>query len=239
MAKLLIVEDDVPLGKTIRDWLVFDGHRVETSTDGQDALEMLRSYHYDLVILDWELPRLSGLEVLKEYRMSGGKAPVLMLTGRVKLDHKVEGFDAGADDYVTKPFQMKELSARVRAMLKRPADLLPSTMRAGDLELNSRTFTVSRQGLSVQLGPQEFALLEFLVKNPNVPFKADALLDRVWPSRSDASPATIRTHVKTLRQKLDIPGQPSVIRNLHGIGYLFAPSPVSVHSYREVGGDES
>src|SRR5262249_466480 len=158
---------------------------------------------YDMVVLDVNLPKLSGLDVCKQFRESGGSTPILMLTGKDAIDDKERGLDAGADDYLTKPFHLKELSASVRALLRRPNTFTGDVLRSGDLILETSTFRVSRDGEDIQLSQQEFALLEFLMRNANQVFSPEALLDRVWKSSSDVSPAAIRTHIKMLRKKLD------------------------------------
>ncbi|HEY9712271.1 MAG TPA: response regulator transcription factor [Chroococcales cyanobacterium] len=221
MAKILMVEDDRALRETVDKWLTFEHHRVEIVDNGESALESLKFYKYDLIILDLNLPKVSGLEVCKQFRQSGGVTPILMLTGKDKIEEKEEGFDLGADDYLTKPFHLKELSVRVRALLRRPQGYTGNVLEAGTLVLEPSTFRVVRDGEEVQLSQQEFALLEFLMRNQNQVFSPEALLDRVWESSSDVSPAAIRTHVKMLRKKLDREGQPSYIRNIHGVGYRF------------------
>lgn len=221
MAKILIVEDDKALCGTVEKWLTFEHHLVEVVDNGEAALENLKFYKYDLVVLDVNLPKLSGLDVCKQFRETGGSTPILMLTGKDAIDDKERGLDAGADDYLTKPFHLKELSARVRALLRRPNTFTGDVLRSGNLILETSTFRVSRDGEDVQLSQQEFALLEFLMRNANQVFSPEALLDRVWKSSSDVSPAAIRTHIKMLRKKLDKDGDQSYIRNIHGVGYRF------------------
>jgi len=164
-------------------------------------VENLKFYKYDLVVLDVNLPKLSGLDVCRQFREARGSTPILMLTGKDAIDDKERGLDAGADDYLTKPFHLKELSARVRALLRRPNTFTGDILRSGDLILETSTFRVSRDGEDIQLSQQEFALLEFLMRNANQVFSPEALLDRVWKSSSDISPAAIRTHIKMLRKQ--------------------------------------
>src|SRR5579862_8845637 len=136
MAKILLVEDDLDLISRITKWLSLERHSVEAASNGQEALDLLRDVKYDLIILDWHLPGLSGIEVCKYYRSAGGKAPVLMLTGKTDIADKEAGLDAGADDYLTKPFNPRELSARLRALARRPAETLDDKLTAGDLVLH-------------------------------------------------------------------------------------------------------
>jgi DNA-binding response OmpR family regulator len=221
MPKILVVEDDRNLAATVEAWLKSEAYSVEKAETGTDALELLQTYSYDVVVLDIQLPRLSGLEVLRRYREGGGGTPVLMLTNMAQLSDKEDGFDAGADDYLTKPFHLKELSARVRALLRRPANPVPTVLKAGAIELNSNTRTVSVAGKSVHVPKTEFSLLEFFMRHPNQVFSSEALLDRVWTADSERSAETIRSCIKKLRNKIDLPDQPSPIKNIHGIGYKF------------------
>ncbi|HEY9788243.1 MAG TPA: response regulator transcription factor, partial [Candidatus Obscuribacterales bacterium] len=143
----------------------------------------------------------------------------IMLTGRAKIDEKEEGLDSGADDYLTKPFSMRELNARVRALLRRPAAYSGNELKARDIVLEPESHRVTKQGREIKLLPKEFALLEFLLRNPGRVFSPEALLERVWESTSDASPDTVRIHVNRLRSKLDTKGEDSIIGTVHGVGY--------------------
>jgi DNA-binding response OmpR family regulator len=219
MAKLLVVEDDQDLSRMVEDWLAFDHHRVELVHTGADALELLEVCKYDLIILDWELPQLSGLELCKLLRAKGDQTPVLMLTGKGSIQEKLVGFKAGADDYLTKPFHMKELAARVLALLRRPNAFVQDVLKVGNLSLDPARYEVTNNGAEVQLSPKEFALLEFLMRHPNQVFSPEALLERVWTTDADVSPQTVRTCMGRLRQKIDHESQSSMIETLHGVGY--------------------
>lgn len=224
MAKILIVEDDLDLRQIVEDWLKHDHHLIETATKGDEAMELIGIYSYDLIILDWQLPVYDGIQILKKFRQNGGKTPVLMLTGQDLAEQIEQGLDSGADDYLTKPFHMKELSARIRALLRRPVSVTDTVLRAAGINLNPRTFAVTKDGTDIRLLPKEFALLEFLMRHPNQVFSAEALLDRVWHSETDAAPETVRTCIKRLRKKIDGESEESVIQTLHGVGYkLHAP----------------
>lgn len=225
MAKILLVEDEPDLSELVGEWLKAEHHVVEIVANGEDAVDRLRFYKYDIVILDWMLPQKSGIEVCKQYRSTGGTTPILLLTAKKHVDEKEAGLDAGADDYLTKPFEMKELSARIRALLRRPQAFSGSKLQVGDLSLEPNTFKVMRGQDEINLLPKEFALLEFLMRHPNQVFSAEALLDRVWSSDSEASPETIRTYIKRLRKKIDVDGQASILSTVHGVGYkLDAPT---------------
>lgn len=223
MPKILLVEDDQSVAKTIIEWLLIDKYLVEHEPSGDSGYDMLRAYQYDLVILDINLPRMSGIEICREYRNKGGTTPILMLTGRDTIDEKETGLDAGADDYLTKPFHLKELSARVRALLRRPAGLHSEILTCGSLSLDARNHTVTRGGAILHLPRMEFALLEFFMRHPDQVFNPTVLLDRVWTADSDKSPETIRTTIKKLRQKIDEPGCDSILKNVHGVGYKLEP----------------
>lgn len=220
MAKILLVEDDMGLSRMVRDWLTFEHHLVETADNGRDGLDKLQFYQYDLVILDWELPEISGIELCKEFRSRGGSTPVLMLTGKGTIGDKESGFEAGADDYLTKPFHMKELSMRLRALLRRSSSSLQSdTLKFRDLTLEPSSHRLTRDGKDLQLLPKEFALLEFLMRHPNQVFSAEALLSRVWASETDTTVDAVSTCIKRLRKKVDVEGKSSVIKTVHGVGY--------------------
>lgn len=219
MAKILLVEDDAGLCRMINDWLTLEHHNLEISTDGKDGLEKMRFYQYDLAIFDWSLPQMSGIEILHEIRKLGLSTPVIMLTGRNTIVDKEEGLDAGADDYLTKPFHMKELSARIRALLRRPRAMVGEVFQCGDLVVDRGTYKVTKAGTELKLLPSEYALLEFLLRHPNQVFTQEALLDRVWSSESDATSNALTTCVKRLRKKIDSENQESIIKTVYGVGY--------------------
>ncbi len=219
MAKILLVEDEPDLSELIREWLKADKHVVEVVSSGEDAIDRLKFYKYDVVILDWILTGKSGLQVCQEYRATGGTTPILFLTAKKMIDEKEAGLDAGSDDYLTKPFEMKELSARLRALLRRPQVFSGSNLKVGGLDLDTSTRKVFYHGEELSLLPKEFALLEFLMKHQNKVFSSEALIERVWNSESDASPEVIRTYIKRLRKRLDIEGKPSLLQTVHGVGY--------------------
>lgn len=219
MGKILLVEDDLNLTGVVTDLLAVDLHRVEHVASGLDGQQMLAMYGYDLIILDWELPAVSGVDICKKFRAGGGTTPILILTGKGSADDKEVGLDAGADDYLTKPFNGKELRARVRALLRRPSAFSGGTLSCGDLLLDPVKFFVSRNGSEIRLAAREFALLEFFLRHPGQPFTAEALLARVWLSEEECSLEAVRMCIKRLRTKLDLPGSPPMIVNIHGAGY--------------------
>jgi DNA-binding response OmpR family regulator len=224
MAKILLVEDDIDLAKTVEEWLSFEHHTIEAVHNGTDAIERLKMCAYDAIILDWNLPDISGLEICQRFRTQLGVTPIIMLTAKSAISDRETGLDAGADDYLTKPFAMKELSARLRALLRRPHALLTSTLRAKDVELDAAKHMVMRQGKSIDLLPKEFALLEFLMRHPDHVFSGDELLRRVWHADSDATAEAIRTCLKRLRKKLGETEDNSIIETIYGVGYKLKTS---------------
>jgi len=223
MAKILLVEDDRELVEIVSDWLEGELHSVEHVYNGIDALERLKFYSYDLIVLDLGLPRLNGVDVCKHFRASGGILPVLMLTGKTELEQKEEGLDAGGDDYLCKPFHPRELSARIRALLRRPGPALPPLLKVGKIELQPGSLKVTKNGKELILLPKEYALLEFFMRNPGCVFNSEALLDRVWSSDSDCSPDTVKVHINRLRNKIDDAGSQSMIRTVFRQGYRLEP----------------
>lgn len=221
MPKLLLVDDDENLLNTVQDWFKAQNFEVDIVSNGREGLERLKFYKYDLVILDWGMPDMSGIEVCRAYRTEGGETPVLMLTGQDKIEHKETGFSAGADDYLTKPFSLRELAARVRALLRRPSTYTSEKLQVGTIYIDSGARKVVREGKDIDLAPREFSLLEFLMRHADQVFSDEAILDRVWPSSSDASSETLRTCIKKLRRKIDVEGKASIIKNVAGVGYRF------------------
>lgn len=223
MAKILLVEDDQNLANTVRTFLLFEHHAVEHVADGQGAFTQLRSFPYELIILDWELPSMSGIEILRRFRSSGGTTPILILTGHDTIEDKEQGLDLGADDYLTKPFHMKELGARVRALLRRPAPASQSNvLTAGAISLDSVKHQATVSGDVISLLPREFQLLEFFMRHRNRVFSAETLLKSVWPSDSEATLEALRTALKRMRKKVDPKGE--LIRTVHGVGYILETS---------------
>lgn len=223
MAKILIVEDDITLCESLKAWLEVEKHRVDTVADGLTAQEFLRSYEYDLVILDWNLPGRDGIKVCQEYRSAGGDAYIIMLTGQSTAEHKETGLDTGADDYVTKPFETKELSARIRALLRRPTTINSNVVKVKDIVLDLKSHQASVAGQTLKLMPLEFSLLEFMVRHPNEVFSCDTLLKRVWSADSDVGLESVYTCVTRLRRKLKTSGHAELIETVHGVGYKFVP----------------
>lgn len=221
MAKVLLVEDDEDLAVTIGDMLRDERHTVDTIHDGLDAAEALKTRTYEVVVLDWDLPGKSGISILREFRAAGGGTPVIMLTGKSEIEQKEQGLDSGADDYLTKPFLLKELAARIRSLLRRPTMTNAGVLRWGNLVLDPSKFEVSRNGQQLRLLPRDFALLEFLMRHPTQIFSTQALLDNVWNYDSDATPEGLRVAVRRIRKVIDEGDDlnQSMIENISRVGY--------------------
>lgn len=218
--KILIVEDDPILASNLSQLLKQKSYTVELSSDGQEGLFWLMNHEFGAAILDWELPGLSGLEVLRSYRQSGGKIPILILTGRDKVVDKVAGLETGADDYLCKPFDQQEFLARLHALARRSADFVTSKLVVGDIELDSSTCTVLRAGVVVPLGSREYSILELFMRNPGKVFSPSSLIDRLWENDSEVTQAAIRSHVCKIKSKLEqCNGAPVPLKNVYGMGY--------------------
>lgn len=220
MAKILLVDDDQNLVASLVDFLTADNHTVETAFCGKDGLQLLQNFAFDLVILDWSMPDLQGIEVLKEFRKTGGLTPIIFLTGMTNIDDKLEGLGSGADDYVTKPFHLRELNARIKAVLRRPKGLLPISKVVGNLTMIEDTRTVSVDGKTINLGRREFAVLDFLVRHPNRTYSAKELMKAIWPSDADASEDAVRVCVNALRKKITAGDGGCIVKTILGSGYI-------------------
>lgn len=219
MAKILVVEDHAEEALTLAKWLESQGHAVDVVHSGEDALHLLQTFSYELLILDWQLPSLGGVDVCVKYRQDKGKAVVLMLTGRSDVPSKAEGLNAGADDYLAKPYDLRELSARVNALLRRPSDNFIQKLQAPGVILDPGTHTAMVGENLVELSLREYALLEYLLRHQDKVYSAKQLLDYVWPVESAMSEDTVRSVMRNLRRKLDV-GKREIIKTIHGTGYI-------------------
>lgn len=219
MAKVLIVEDDLGVCGTVKDWLEDQMHSVEVANCAAEAVEFIKSYDFDVIILDLYLPDTDGLVILQNYRNSGGTARVLILTGRNEVADRERGLDLGADDYLGKPFHPRELAARLRALLRRD-DMNSSTqLKVGRYVLNLSTFQLTNDDQTVVLLPKEFSLMEMFMRNPDQVYSSDQILLKCYPADTETGPETVRVHIKRLRDKISVDGKPSPIQNIKGFGY--------------------
>jgi two-component system alkaline phosphatase synthesis response regulator PhoP len=224
MAKILIVEDEPDMVLGLKDNFEFEGYEVLTASDGMAGLERARTQKPDAIILDIMLPKLSGLEVCKALRSEGFSAPIVMLTARGQEIDKVVGLELGADDYVTKPFSIRELLARVRAILRRTegAKKRLSRYRFSDVELDFEAYRAKKAGEALELSPREFELLRYLIERKGDTVTRDKLLEDVWGYESYPSTRTVDTHIAKLRAKIgDSGSEPRWILTIHGVGYKF------------------
>ena len=225
---ILLIEDEADLRMTLTDRLESEGYAVECAADGADGLKKATSRPWGLIILDVMLPQKSGFDVCRDIRRAGQEMPIIMLTARGQLVDKILGLKIGADDYLTKPFELLELLARIEALLRRGAptpaasDKQDDVRQFGDLRVDLRGTTVTRHGKSVPLSAREFQLLRYFVQNPGTTLSRDVLLKEVWGYSEDTFTRTVDVHVGSLRQKLEPdPKQPSLIVTVQGLGYKF------------------
>lgn len=214
MANIVVVEDDVSVANMVKTFLEHESHVVRAIHDGMEAQNFILANPVDLIILDWDLPGLSGIEILRDFRSFGGKCPVIMLTGHQAVEDKEQGFDDGADDYLTKPFNLKELGARVKGLLRRSQTAVGNVLTVGDIVIDFDTSKVLKAGRVVTLLPREFQLLSYVAKNRNEEHKADELQSRVWSTDAEMTSENFYTVVRRLTKKLDPDGR---ILRLDGI----------------------
>ncbi len=213
--RLLLVEDDVMIGEGVRQGLRQDGFALDWVREGEAAERALRNNVYDGVLLDLGLPKKDGLDVLKGLRRRGQRIPVLVITARDSVSNRIEGLDQGADDYITKPFDLDELAARVRAVLRRHAGHAESVVQVGSLMLNSSTHEASLDGNPLSLSPNEFALLEVFASRPGIVFSRVQLEEKLYGWGQEVESNTVEVYIHNLRKKL---GQ-HFIKNIRGVGY--------------------
>ena len=216
--RILVAEDDVAIARALRDTLEDAGFAVNVVRDGNKVLPALTTWTFGLLLLDLMLPGLDGIEVCRQVRRARLNVPVLMLTARDSLKERVAGLDSGADDYLTKPFEVPELLARVRALLRRHHVVKSAEIQVADLYVNTLQKVVRRGDREVMLTPREFSLLEALIQNAGAILSKETISERVWMDEF-ASPNTVEVHVKNLRRKLEARGEPKLIQTVHGMGY--------------------
>jgi two-component system OmpR family response regulator len=221
---ILVVEDDRPLARILRKSIESSGHTVDIVADGDEGLRMARTRAHDALVLDLQLPRLSGMEVCKRLRDDGNTVPIIMLTARGAVADRIEGLDVGADDYLAKPFSLAELQARLRALHRR-GKVEPELLHAGVLELDTSARELRVHGTAVELTGTELALLEYLMRNPGVVLSRDQLREEVWGDGFEPASNVVDIYVHYVRRKLKRAGvEQDPIRTVRGLGYAFRRS---------------
>ncbi len=222
--RILVAEDDRPVASFLKKGLEAEHYAVDVAPDGQEALYMAEEYDYDLLVLDLVLPRMDGLQVLRQIRTKKQPLPVLVLTGRSRVEDRVKGLDLGADDYLIKPFAFRELSARVRALLRRgnqPPDL---SFQVEDLEMNRVDRTVRRGERKIDLTPKEFALLEYLMRNVGRAVSRAMIIEHVWNFSFDTMTNVVDVYINYLRKKVNEGSEHRLIHTVRGVGYRIGDS---------------
>ena len=218
-ASILVVEDEDKLAQFIKQELQYEGYEVTVISDGMAGLTTARESEPDLVLLDWMLPGISGLEICKRLRQTGDRVPIILLTAKDEIGDRVAGLDAGADDYIVKPFSLEELLARVRAHLRRTQEDSPDVLQFSDLKLNRSTREVTRDKRHMELTAKEFDLLEYLMSHPRQVLTRDQILERVWGYDFLGDSNIIEVYVRYLRLKLEAEGEKRLIQTVRGVGY--------------------
>jgi DNA-binding response OmpR family regulator len=218
--RVLIVEDEKRLASYLQQGLEEQGYAVDLAHTGREALDWVAVVDFDLIVLDIMLPELDGIEVCRRLRQQGERTPILMLTARDTVDDRVTGLDAGADDYLVKPFAMRELLARLRALARRPAEAPKSaTLQVADLELDTLTHKAQRDGREIELTAKEYAVLEVLMRHPEQVLSRDTIIEHAWSYDAYHESNIVDVYIRNLRRKIDDPFEADLIQTVRGAGY--------------------
>ncbi len=217
--RILIIEDDEGIVKLLKKALIYEGYQVDAAFDGETGLLMARDHYPDLVILDWMLPGLDGLEVCQRLRTGGG-VPILMVTAKDSVGDRIMGLDAGADDYVIKPFELDELLARVRALLRRTQPERTPTLSFADLTLDTSTRQAIRRGRTISLTAKQYDLLELFLRHPRQVLTREMIYDRVWGYDFGGESNVLDVYIRYLRQRLELDGESRLLHTVRGVGYV-------------------
>ena len=222
--RILIIEDDTAILKVLQRGLAYEGYTVDIATDGRSGLNLAHDNHPDLVIIDWMLPGLDGLEVCRRLRLQGG-LPILMLTAKDTIQDRVQGLDAGADDYMVKPFNLDELTARIRALFRRTQTERNQVYQFADLTMDSDSRQVTRGKRLVPLTAKEYELLELFLRHPRQVLTREVIFDRVWGYDFGGESNVLDVYIRYLRQKLENEGEQRLIHTVRGVGYVLRENP--------------
>lgn len=222
--RILIIEDDPAILKLLQRGLAYEGYQVDIATDGRSGLNLARDRHPDLVILDWMLPGMDGLEVCRRLR-TGGSLPILMLTAKDTIQDRVQGLDAGADDYLVKPFNLDELLARIRALLRRTQTERIQVYKFADLTMDTGSRQVTRADRLIQLTAKEHELLELFLRHPRQVLTREVIFDRVWGYDFGGESNVLEVYIRYLRQKMEAENEPRLIYTVRGVGYVLRENP--------------
>lgn len=219
--RVLVIEDEHKIANSIKKGLEQEAYAVDAAYDGESGFDLALNEEYDVIILDLMLPKMDGIEVCKQLRENQVHTPILILTAKGQLNDKVEGLNAGADDYLVKPFAFAELLARVKALTRRPRNSIGSVLTVEDLSMNTLTFEVKRADKPIRLSKKEFALLEYLLRNQGRILTKDQIINHVWEYDADVLPNTVEVYIGYLRNKIDKPFKdlPPLIHTVRGFGY--------------------
>jgi len=218
--KILLVEDDERIAAALTEALTDYHYVVDVASDGEQGFTFVQTFPYELLILDVMLPRLDGIELCRKIRHNGYKMPILMLTARDTYHDKVQGLDVGADDYVVKPFDLNELLARIRALLRRGTTELTMFLECGNLQLNPNTYEVTYSGEALHLTPKEYRILELLLRHRDRTFSKSEIIDHLWSFTDPPNEETVKVHIRSLRQKLKhIGARQDLVETVYGLGY--------------------
>jgi two-component system response regulator MprA len=222
--RILIIEDDPAILKVLQRSLAYEGYTVDIATDGRTGLNLARDHRPDLVILDWLLPGMDGLEVCRRLR-TGGSLPILMLTAKDTIEDRVQGLDAGADDYLVKPFNFDELTARLRALLRRTQTERNQSYEFADLKMETSARQVTRGKRLVALTAKEYELLELFLRHPRQVLTREVIFDRVWGYDFGGESNVLEVYIRYLRQKLESENEPRLIHTIRSVGYVLRENP--------------
>lgn len=218
--RILLIEDELKIANALNRGLRQENYTVEVCNDGDSGLSAALHDEYDIMIIDRMLPGKEGVEIIKEVRKAGVKTPIIVLTAKGQIRNRVEGLNAGADDYMVKPFSFEELLARIRALLRRPSDTVDNVLKVGDLTMDTSRLEVRRNGKRIKLTSTEYALLEYMMRNVGHTLSKDKIIGHVWDFDADILPNTVEAYIGSLRRKVDKPFKgPQLIHTLRGFGY--------------------